>query len=75
MEATGRFHFGASKWLKPECVGAATLRENARHYWAEEIDPLSGNGEILCEGEIKALRELKMAGSSQTVWTKLKKLF
>lgn len=75
LEATGRFHRGAGRWLKPECVSAATLRENARRYWSEPATDRDPNFEILCEGEITVLRELRMPGSRQTAWTKLKSLF
>lgn len=75
LEATGRFHPGASKYLKPECIGAKQLRENAHRYWSEPVDVLTQPAEILCEGEIKVLREIRMAGSKTTVWTKLKNLF
>lgn len=75
LEATGKFHHGASRFLKPECIGATELRENARRYWSEPVDVLTQPAEILCEGEIKVLREIKMSGSKTTVWTKLKNLF
>jgi len=75
VEAVGRFHHGASKWLKPECISAKQLRENAHRYWSESVDVLTQPAEILCVGEIKVLREIRMAGSKTTVWTKLKNLF
>jgi hypothetical protein len=75
VEATGKFHHGAGKYLNPECFSAVELRENAQRYWSEAVNVLSEHAEILCEGEVKVLRELKMAGSKTSVWAKLKKLF
>jgi hypothetical protein len=75
VEATGRFHIGASKYLKPACLGAAVLRENARRFWSEPVNELAEPAEILLVGEMTPVRELKMAGSSETAWTKLKRLF
>ena len=75
VEATGKFHIGASKYLKPACLGANTLRDNARRFWSEPVDEFAEPAEILLVGEMTPVRELKMAGSSETAWTKLKRLF
>lgn len=75
VEANGRLHVGASKYLKPTCVGAAVLRENARRFWSEPVNALTEPAEILLAGEMTPIRELKMAGSKETAWAKLKRLF
>lgn len=76
IEATGKVHHGASKYLKPECIGIAQLQENARRYWASDPNDLrTDNHEILCEGEIKVLREIRMPGSKIGSWAKLKNIF
>ena len=75
VEATGRFHHGLSRHLKPECVGVADILKKAQRYWSEPADVLAEPAEILCEGEIKILRQLEVAGSETTVWRKLKNLF
>lgn len=75
VEATGRFHHGASRWLKPECISATSLRKNAHNHWSESIINPTEQIEILCEGEIRVIREIRMAGSKQSAWVKLKSLF
>jgi len=76
VEASGNLHCGYSRYLKPECVSAIQLQENARRYWSEvPRDPLTEPVELLLEGEVKVLREIRMPGSKQTAWTKLKTLF
>lgn len=75
VEAEGRFHHGASRWLQPECLSVPTLRDHARRYWGEPANPLSEPAEILLEGEVKVLRELRLPGSRQTTWAKLRNLF
>ncbi len=76
VEASGNLHCGYSRYLKPECVSAIQLQESARRYWSEvPRDPLTEPVELLLEGEVKVLREIRMPGSKQTAWTKLKTLF
>lgn len=76
VEASGRIHCGYSHYLKPECCGVAELRERARGYWSEAPrDPMTESVELLLEGEVKILREIRMPGSKQAFWTKLKRLF
>lgn len=75
VEATGTFHIGASKYLKPACLGGTVLRENARRFWSESVNERTEPAEILLAGEMTPVRELKLAGSSETTWAKLKRLF
>lgn len=75
VEATGTFHIGASKYLKPACLGASVLRENARRFWSEPVNERTEPAEILLAGEMTPVRELKMSGSNETTWAKLKRLF
>jgi hypothetical protein len=75
VEATGTFHVGASRYLKPACLGANVLRENARRFWSEPVDERTEPAEILLAGELTPVREIEMAGSSVTTWAKLKRLF
>jgi hypothetical protein len=72
VEVEGRFHHGASKYLRSDCIGVEAVRENARRYWSEPADPLGESAEILADGEVKVLREVKVAGSTQSSWTILK---
>lgn len=75
VEAEGTFHIGASKHLKPACLGAAKLRDNARRFWSEPVNERLEPSEVLCVGEIRITREVQMAGSRTTVWKKLGSLF
>jgi len=75
VEATGRVHVGASKYLKPACLGAAVLRDHARRFWSEPVNERAEPAEIMLAGEMTPVRELKMAGSTETTWAKLKRLF
>lgn len=75
VDATGRFHTGGSKHLKPVCYSGEELREHARRYWSEPVNARAEQVEILCEGEINILRELKVAGAAESTWAKLKRLF
>lgn len=75
IEACGKIHQGYSRYLKPECISVAKLRENARLYWSDPVNVHPEAAEILLEGEIKVIREVRMAGSKQSTWTKLKRLF
>lgn len=75
IEASGRFHVGASKYLKPACLSAVVLRENARRFWSEPVNERAEPAEIMLAGEMTPVRELKMAGSTETTWAKLKRLF
>jgi len=76
VEASGKLHCGYSRYLKPECVSALQLQDNARRYWSEvPRDPIAEPVELLLEGEVKVLREIRMPGSKNTAWTKLKSLF
>jgi hypothetical protein len=56
VEANGRFHIGASKYLKPACLGAAVLRENARRFWSEPVNERTEPAEILLAGEMTPVR-------------------
>lgn len=71
IEANGNIHIGASKYLKPECIGIFELRENARRFWSHPVDVLTEPSEILFIGEMKPLRELSVPGSKRSVWTKV----
>ncbi len=74
VEAEGRVHVGANKYLRVQCLSGNVLRENARRFWS----PLANGGdqvEILCEGEIRIVNELKMGAENGGVWGKLKRLF
>jgi Protein of unknown function (DUF2441) len=75
VEANGRFHIGASKYLNPACLGGAVLRENAWRFWSEPVNAHAEHSEILLCGELTPLREINMPGSTQTKWAKLKRLF
>lgn len=75
VEAAGAFHIGASKYLRPACLGADELRENARRFWSEPVDERTEPAEILLHGELTPRRELKLPGSRETTWARLKRLF
>lgn len=75
VEADGQFHIGASCYLKPVCFSGDQLRDHARRYWSEPVDVQAQQAEILCVGEIKILREIKISGASEGTWAKIKRLF
>jgi hypothetical protein len=51
------------------------MRENGRRYWSESVNERAELAEIILAGEMVSIRELKMAGSKETSWAKLKRLF
>ena len=75
VEASGPVHVGASCNLKPVCFSGDQLRDHARRYWSEPVDMQTQQAEILCGGEIKILREIKMVGTDASAWAKFKRLF
>lgn len=76
VEAAGNFHHGRSRYLKPESVGVPELRIAARRYWTEQpTGDRSETTELLCEGEIKVIREIHLPGSRPSVWNRMKQTF
>jgi hypothetical protein len=75
IETEGRLHFGASRYLKASCVSGDVLRDHARRYWTDPVDPKKEQVEILCVGEIRIIREMKIAGNpSEGAWARFRRL-
>jgi hypothetical protein len=74
VDSSGNIHQGLNRYLIPECFGVGQLRENAKFYWSEPVQAAEQNAEILCEGEIRILSEVKIRASrGDGLWDSLKR--